>query len=298
MQTSPLLKKTFFTFLFLVLTLPLVNASDIYLNDSGSCSDAYTRTQALNPATPFCSPATAFSKALSGDKIIADLYFRDENIINIDNFNFNQTVTLTASVKPRLNITFNNVTNITTATVINNGSALISGYLAGVTFTNISNATDPNLWISNTVSTGSTTVGCDTNTSMLDSVPLYPYDTLANMNRDKGQQIGTFFNGSNIFVRYTHGRNPNTDGVQCYKGAGVSISNSSNIVIDGIMFTGGTKVVYIDGNSLNITVANSTFKGGASRSTLDLSNATNIIVELNYFGREYSLNFTWCSLKG
>lgn len=291
--------KKILSLLFFIFLIPVfANAADVYVNNTGSCSDSYTRAQAMSPSTSWCTLENAFNKVQDNDVIIGDGTYRDENYLDIDNHHFNGTVTLKGSVYPEWNRTYDYNTNTTNVTLVRNGSLVISGFLNGVTFTNISNSTEPNFYRSGTVSTGSTTVGCLANASTINPTLLYAYDSLANMNNDKGRPIGTFFNGSNIFLRYTPGRNPANDDIQCYKGGAVSLSNTWNVTLEGIMFRGGYKVIFIDTSSDQITIKNSTISGGASRALLDIDNASRILVDGNYMAMTFPENFTWCSVKG
>lgn len=220
----------------------------LYVNVSHpSCSDSYSRSQAINPSTPWCDISAAESYAQSGDTVVvADGTYRDFDTYNF-NANWNSTVTLQAQ---------SNNTIIT-------GSQTSSCEVAGNTcWTNSSNSTNTNMW-TRSITTGSTTVGV---TYINTSQPILrcSANNLSISITNRGFEC-TYFTSNTLYLDLEAGKNPNNIPFYIWKGDTISLDSVTNVAFKGFTIVGGEQLVTVgSGYPTNITFENNRILGGYS----------------------------------
>lgn len=235
-----------------------LNAATLYVNGTnGACSDAYTRTQAQDPATPWCGDdTTPYDDATAGDLVL----FSPGTYRNTNGYSPSAK---DSGAKFQAQDTTPFATNITSQfEAFANGS--------NSCWTNYANTTGYSLW---NMTGGNSCIPGGTGSPLLveyldDGFPLMPMGALSNLTAYTTNPEACYSTSSSVFYcRFELGKNPNTLALGVGKAGVINLNNFDNAHWDGFTFRSSTYTFYCLTNCDNLTLSNNTFIGGQSGGT-------------------------------
>ena len=271
--------------LLILLLVPFASASTLYVDiNDGSCSDAYTHTQAQNSATPWCTFTQGLSGAESGDIILfAEGTYNQANSYSLSGADYATETTFKA----------------------NEEGVIISNYISNF-YTPSGNWNNQSSGIWNfTYSTGAgylSVMRGDTNETLM----LYTsYTDVIDTSLPEGCYFDTTPNV--LWCRFDDtGFSPNDISMIVSKGVMLTLADVSNVRIEGMTFLGGLKAIYVSSasQSYNITIYNNSIIGttGTSGSVgtgiIDIRGAHKVNLTNNYVEQKRSDLWDWTTTKG
>lgn len=262
---------SFITILIFLLA-HFVLGADLYVEQgSGTCSNAYTRTQAMVTSTPWCAIEQLDGKALAGDNVHVIGPYRDENTITLNTQSYSSPV------------------------ILNVSRADISGAFSAPTW----NSEGSNIYNA-IISSSSNFVHCYYNNMLL-----YPYNTRANMVDNSGNPRGSFWDNANnnLTIRLWNGdAAPNSTNIFCAQAYTLEVVDIDNLTIAGDgtgNISWGTRVVAVYSSSpKNFTITGVNIKGGASdNGALSMVGLDYCVAKFNNITSVPSTNLSWCMRK-
>jgi photosystem II stability/assembly factor-like uncharacterized protein len=251
----------------------------LYVNQSNpSCSDSYTRAQAQNIATPWCSPTPALLNVTEGDTVL------------IANGRYNRAST-------PFQFTTNKVYaggDIIITNAPGNNDVIFDMGFSLTSWVNLTNSTH-NVWNGSYVSSATDIIAYNNITGN----PYFQFDNFADL-WNLSYPEGTYWDNTNdrFYIRFNNlSTNASNYPLAISRTYGIQLQNvtGANIKISNITIRNALIGVYMISNTANITLENMTIQGGKQGVRGNVVSNISILNSKVYMQRG---NWTWENMKG